>query len=205
MTDDIGLALRLGGAQLDADDSLAQLVLHEICHLLVQGPAHRDQNDWGLDNTGASPFDEVRERVASGRSNAFDAQTSRTTTQIVRNNVFTVFNGLLLALFLVILATGRWQNGLFGAVIVANSAIGIIQELRAKQTLDKLAIVGQAKPMVRRQSGTAALAPSEVVLDDAGDLEERAGLWTALVVLACGVQESRRPAERHRPLRVPRE
>lgn len=53
-------------AHLDADDSLAQLVLHEICHLLVQGPAHRQQADWGLDNTGApgSIFDEVRERAA---------------------------------------------------------------------------------------------------------------------------------------------
>jgi cation-transporting ATPase E len=57
-------------------------------------------------------------------------------------------------------------NGLFGLLIIGNSAIGIIQELRAKQTLDKLAIVGQAKPLVRRQSGTAALLPSEVVLDD---------------------------------------
>jgi len=57
-------------------------------------------------------------------------------------------------------------NGAFGLLIIANSAIGIIQELRAKQTLDKLAIVGQAKPLVRRQSGTTALLPTEVVLDD---------------------------------------
>ena len=64
------------------------------------------------------------------------------------------------------LATGSVINGLFGLLIIANSVIGIIQELRAKQTLDKLAIVGQAKPLVRRQSGTRALLPSEVVLDD---------------------------------------
>src|SRR4029079_17141173 len=51
-------------------------------------------------------------------------------------------------------------------LIIANSAIGIIQEIRAKQMLDKLAIVGQAKPLVRRRSGIRALAPSEVVLDD---------------------------------------
>ena len=57
-------------------------------------------------------------------------------------------------------------NGAFGLLIIANSAIGIIQELRAKQTLDKLAIVGQAKPLVRRQSGTSAVLPAEVVLDD---------------------------------------
>jgi len=53
-------------AALDEDDSLAQLVLHEICHLLVQGPANRNSRDWGLDNTGAveSAYDEVRERAA---------------------------------------------------------------------------------------------------------------------------------------------
>ncbi len=49
---------------LDHDDSLAQLVLHEICHALVQGPQHRHTPDWGLDNTGADPFDDVRERAA---------------------------------------------------------------------------------------------------------------------------------------------
>ena len=61
-------------------------------------------------------------------------------------------------------------NGLFGLLIIANSVIGIVQEMRAKQTLDKLAIVGQAKPLVRRQSGTRALLPSEVVLDDVIEL-----------------------------------
>ena len=64
------------------------------------------------------------------------------------------------------LATGSFINGLFGLLIIANSVIGMVQEIRAKQTLDKLAIVGQAKPLVRRQSGTLSLSPREVVLDD---------------------------------------
>ena len=64
------------------------------------------------------------------------------------------------------LATGSVINGLFGLLIIANSVIGMVQEIRAKQTLDKLAIVGQAKPLVRRQSGATTLLPSEVVLDD---------------------------------------
>ncbi|MFZ0835474.1 MAG: HAD-IC family P-type ATPase, partial [Mycobacterium sp.] len=54
----------------------------------------------------------------------------------------------------------------FGLLIIANSGVGIIQEIRAKQTLDKLAIVGQAKPLVRREGGSRELLPSEVVLDD---------------------------------------
>ena len=84
--------------------------------------------------------------------------------------MFTRINAILGVLFVIVLSTGSLINGLFGILIVANSAIGIIQELRAKQTLDKLAIVGQAKPMVRRQSGTAALPPSDVVLDDVIEL-----------------------------------
>jgi len=69
-------------------------------------------------------------------------------------------------LLIIVLSTGSVINGAFGLLIIANSAIGIIQELRAKQTLDKLAIVGQTKPLVRRQSGTNPVIPNEVVLDD---------------------------------------
>ncbi len=76
--------------------------------------------------TGLTPA-EVAERVATGRTNAVKLRTSRTVPEIVRSNVLTFFNGLLLALFLVTMATGRWQNGLFGGVIVANAAIGIVQ------------------------------------------------------------------------------
>ena len=85
---------------------------------------------------------------------------------IVRANVFTRINAILGVLLLIVLATGSVINGMFGLLIIANSVIGMVQEIRAKQTLDKLAIVGQAKPLVRRQSGTRTLLPSEVVLDD---------------------------------------
>src|SRR5919201_2754879 len=78
----------------------------------------------------------VAERVAAGRTNAVESRSSRTIPEIIRANVFTVFNGLLATLFVIILATGRWQNGLFGVVILANAAIGIFQEVRAKRTLD---------------------------------------------------------------------
>jgi cation-transporting ATPase E len=113
---------------------------------------------------------EVAERVAAGKTNDVPSRAARSVSEIVRANVFTRINAILGVLLVIVLSTGSVINGLFGILIVANSAIGIIQELRAKQTLDKLAIVGQAKPMVRRQSGTAALAPSEVVLDDVIEL-----------------------------------
>ena len=110
--------------------------------------------------------DEVAARVADGKTNDVPARASRTVGEIVRANVLTRINAILGVLFVIVVSTGSLINGLFGLLIVANSAIGIIQELRAKKTLDNLAIVGQARPTVRRRSGTTALSPSEVVLDD---------------------------------------
>ncbi|MDT5363726.1 MAG: cation-transporting P-type ATPase [Mycobacterium sp.] len=109
---------------------------------------------------------EVAQRVAEGKTNDVPARAARSVKEIVRANVFTRINAILGVLLIIVLATGSFINGLFGLLIVANSGIGIIQELRAKQTLDRLAIVGQAKPVVRRRSGTAARPPNEVVLDD---------------------------------------
>ncbi|KWX24555.1 metal ABC transporter ATPase [Mycolicibacterium wolinskyi] len=109
---------------------------------------------------------EVAERVADGKTNDVPTRAARTVSEIVRANVFTRINAILGVLLIIVLSTGSVINGAFGLLIIANSAIGIIQEIRAKQTLDKLAIVGQAKPTVRRQSGTRSVMPSEVVLDD---------------------------------------
>jgi cation-transporting ATPase E len=109
---------------------------------------------------------EVAQRVAEGKTNDVPTRAARSVSDIVRANVFTRINAMLGVLLIIVLSTGSVINGAFGLLIIANSAIGIIQELRAKQTLDKLAIVGQTKPLVRRQSGTTAVAPSEVVLDD---------------------------------------
>ncbi|OBK53516.1 HAD-IC family P-type ATPase [Mycobacterium sp. 1081908.1] len=109
---------------------------------------------------------EVARRVAGGKTNAVPERATRSVAAIVRANVFTRINAILGVLLLIVLATGSVINGLFGLLIIANSVIGMVQEIRAKQTLDKLAIVGQAKPLVRRQSGTTTLMPGEVVLDD---------------------------------------
>jgi cation-transporting ATPase E len=113
---------------------------------------------------------EVAQRVADGHTNDVPSRAARSVSEIVRANVFTRINAILGVLFIIVLSTGSVINGLFGLLIIANSGIGIIQELRAKQTLDKLAIVGQAKPLVRRECGTVALSPNEVVLDDVIEL-----------------------------------
>lgn len=113
---------------------------------------------------------EVADRVAEGKSNAVPQRAARSIADIVRANVFTRINAILGVLLMIVLTTGSVINGLFGLLIIANSVIGMVQEIRAKQTLDKLAIIGQAKPLVRRQSETRALLPGEVVLDDVIEL-----------------------------------
>jgi cation-transporting ATPase E len=113
---------------------------------------------------------QVAERVARGEVNDVPVRSSRSLAEIVRSNVFTRFNAIIGVLFLIILAVGPIQDGLFGFVIVANTAIGIIQEWRAKQTLDSLAVIGEAKPTVRRDGVAAPVATSEIVLDDVIEL-----------------------------------
>ncbi|ROZ89402.1 HAD family hydrolase [Gordonia sp. OPL2] len=109
---------------------------------------------------------EVDERVAAGKVNDLPDRSGRSVADIVRANVFTRINAILGVLFAIVASTGSLINGLFGLLIIANSGIGIIQEVRAKRTLDKLAIVGQTEPMVRRDGQVVALPPNQVVLDD---------------------------------------
>lgn len=109
---------------------------------------------------------EVAERVARGEVNDVPVRSSRSTTEIVKANVFTRFNAIIGVLFLVILVVGPIQDGLFGFVIVANTAIGIIQEMRAKKTLDSLAVIGEAKPAVRRDGTSVEIHTSAIVLGD---------------------------------------
>ncbi|WP_035798740.1 cation-translocating P-type ATPase [Kitasatospora mediocidica] len=109
---------------------------------------------------------EVAERVARGQVNDVPVRSSRSISEIVRANVFTRFNAIIGVLFGIILVVGPIQDGLFGLVIVANTAIGVVQEVRAKQTLDSLALIGEARPEVRRDGQAQQVAVAEIVLDD---------------------------------------
>lgn len=109
---------------------------------------------------------EVAQLRAEGKSNDVPARASRSVKDIVRGNVFTRINAILGVLLIIVLSTGSIIDGMFGLLIVANSGIGIIQEVRAKRTLDELAIVGQSKPVVRRDGVAREVAPDEVVLGD---------------------------------------
>ncbi|MGQ4423287.1 HAD-IC family P-type ATPase [Streptomyces violaceoruber] len=113
---------------------------------------------------------EVAERVAAGQVNDVPARSSRTIGEIVRSNLFTRINAIIGVLFVIVMIVGPVQDGLFGGVILANTAIGIIQEVRAKRTLDQLAIVGESRPRVWRDGQRLELSASEIVIDDSIDL-----------------------------------
>ncbi|GAA2483425.1 cation-translocating P-type ATPase [Streptomyces gobitricini] len=113
---------------------------------------------------------EVAERVARGEVNDVPVRSSRSTADIVRGNVFTRFNAIIGVLWVIMLVVAPIQDSLFGFVIIANTGIGIIQELRAKKTLDSLAVIGETKPTVRRDGAATEVHMSEIVLGDCIEL-----------------------------------
>jgi cation-transporting P-type ATPase E len=113
---------------------------------------------------------EVAERIARGEVNNVPDAPSRTIGEIIRANLLTRFNALIGALFVIVMACGAYRDGLFGGVIVANTAIGIIQELRAKRTLDRLTVINAPKVTAIRGGEAQHIAVNELVLGDVMDL-----------------------------------
>ena len=114
---------------------------------------------------------EVAERVARGEVNDVPAVPSRTVREIVRANVLTRFNALLGSLLVVILIVGPIQDSLFGLVLIANAGVGIFQELRAKRTLDRLAVLTSPHARIVREGQVREQPVNEVVLDDVLELQ----------------------------------
>jgi len=109
---------------------------------------------------------EVIARVEARQTNDAHEVTSRSLKDILHANLLTRFNALLLVLFVTVLIVGSPADGLFGFVIVINSAIGIFQEVRAKRTLDRLAIMHAPVAAVLRDSKLQTIPIKDVVLDD---------------------------------------
>ena len=127
---------------------------------------------------------EVAERVRDGQANTVPDRVSRTTAEIVRSNIVTRFNILLGALLVIVLVVLREpRDALFGIVLVTNSAIGIIQELRAKRTLDRLELLAAPRVRVIRDGRLRDISPESVVLDDLIDLRPGDQLVVDAVVI----------------------
>jgi cation-transporting ATPase E len=113
---------------------------------------------------------EVEDRRRRGLGHTEDAGTSRPVTEIVRSNVFTRINAILAVLLAVIIVVGPFQDALFAFVLVFNTAIGIGQELRAKWTLDRLAVLNAPRVRVWRDGAAQEVAAGELVVDAVVDL-----------------------------------
>jgi cation-transporting ATPase E len=116
---------------------------------------------------------QVRQRLADGRDNRTVQPTSRSAWSIVRANVLTRFNALLSALCVLVLVVGPVQDALFGLVVIANSAVGIVAEMRAKRTLDRLQVLTATAARVLREGRLVDVPVDQVVLDDV--VEARTG------------------------------
>src|SRR6266567_3730853 len=116
---------------------------------------------------------QVAERRSRGLANAGGERTSRPVAEILRANILTRFNFILGVLLAVILVAGQPQDALFGVVLVTNALIGIAQELRAKRTLDRLAVLTARRVWVIRDGAPQDVAVADLVADDLVDL--RAG------------------------------
>ncbi|MEU0253487.1 HAD-IC family P-type ATPase [Streptomyces sp. NPDC006184] len=130
------------------------------------GPAHPAPAPPPVRRPGGLTGTEVAERVARGQVNDVPVRGSRSLREIVRANVLTRFNAIIGVLWLIMLCVAPFQDSLFGFVIIANTGIGIVQEWRAKQTLDSLAVIGEARPTVRRDGAATEVGTGAIVLDD---------------------------------------
>jgi cation-transporting ATPase E len=110
--------------------------------------------------------EQVAERVARGQTNDAPDPHSRSLASIIRANTLTWFNALIGSMWVVMWFVAPFQDSLFGFVIVANSLIGIVQEWRASRALAKLSVIGEVRPLVRRDGTDVEVRPAEVVLDD---------------------------------------
>lgn len=116
---------------------------------------------------------QVKDRVRRGDVNTQKQQNSRTIRRILIANIFTRFNAIVGALLCVILVIGPLQDALFGGVLIINTLIGVVQEVRAKRSLDRLVVISAPTARVRRSGRAIDIPVASVVLDDV--LEFRPG------------------------------
>jgi cation-transporting ATPase E len=109
---------------------------------------------------------EVRERKQNGYANVSGEKNTKSVSEIIKSNVFTYFNGIFIVLAILMFAVGAWKNCVFLFVVVANTLIGIVQELRSKHAVDKLTILAEGNVTAIRDGQRVEVPTSELVRDD---------------------------------------
>ena len=110
--------------------------------------------------------EQVEERVNKGHTNQTPNQSVKTYKKIILENTFSFFNVLCIAVAISLICVGAWNQCLFMVIILANIAIGIIQEIKAKKTIEKLSLLTAPAVKVLRDGVEQTITTDEVVIDD---------------------------------------
>ena len=151
-------------------------------------PEEKQIQRWQPDPEQGLTAGQVRQRVAEGLYNRDAGVRTKTVGRILLEHTFTLFNLLNFALALLVILVGSYKNALFMGVIFSNIAIGAFQEIRAKRTIDRLALVTAPHAIVLRDGKEQKIAVSEVVLDDVTLLRAGARICSDAVVMTGEVE-----------------
>ena len=132
--------------------------------------------------------DEVRQRVEKGLTNRADISTDKTTKEIVISNVFTYFNLIFLVITILLIMVGSFRNLTFLPIIIGNTVIGIVQEIRAKKTLEKMSLLNAPHADVIRNGSVKQISTEELVKDDVILLTAGKQICADAVVISGNIQ-----------------
>jgi len=132
--------------------------------------------------------EEVRQRVEEGLTNRADISTDKTTKEIVISNVFTYFNLIFLVITILLIMVGSFRNLTFLPIIIGNTVIGIVQEIRAKKTLEKMSLLNAPHADVIRNGSVKQISTDELVKDDVILLTAGKQICADAVVISGNIQ-----------------
>lgn len=144
--------------------------------------------DLGSINITGLTDEAVRQRVEEGLTNRADISTDKTTKEIVISNVFTYFNLIFLVITILLIMVGSFRNLTFLPIIIGNTVIGIVQEIRAKKTLEKMSLLNAPHADVIRNGSVKQISTEELVKDDVILLTAGKQICADAVVISGNIQ-----------------
>lgn len=146
-----------------------------------------NKDSYSINITGLTD-EEVRQRVEEGLTNRADISTDKTTKEIVISNVFTYFNLIFLVITILLIMVGSFRNLTFLPIIIGNTVIGIVQEIRAKKTLEKMSLLNAPRADVIRNGSVKQISTEELVKDDVILLTAGKQICADAVVISGNIQ-----------------
>ena len=146
-----------------------------------------NKDSYSINITGLTDG-EVRQRVEEGLTNRADISTDKTTKEIVISNVFTYFNLIFLVITILLIMVGSFRNLTFLPIIIGNTVIGIVQEIRAKKTLEKMSLLNAPHADVIRNGSVKQISTDELVKDDVILLTAGKQICADAVVISGNIQ-----------------